>query len=267
MPNKQTVFIAKNLSDVFYHLNSVSGLQVVGGCTSVQTLEEKSLTVRKIPELQLLEKREHYFNFGSSITLSEILKLGKTNISPVLYEAIETVATPSVRNLATIGGNICAQGHKHTLFAPLLALDARLEFQNANNIIYIPFSKFTEVPNGYILTRIRVPVNEWEVEIFRRVGPEHSISPLSAGFVFLVDTQRNFLANVRIAFAGPFAFRSTELENTLIGIRLPISARFIDHVISEADNFFTEQTKEYNPKPVLKDQFLNLLRYSLNQLT
>jgi len=275
--NNQTVFIAKTLSDVFYHVNSVSGLQILGGCTYEDTIEEKSLTVRNIPELASFEKRERYIDFGPAVTLSEMLSIGRNKMPAILYDALLTIATPSVRNLATLGGNICGgtysaqnsgQGtQKLTLFVPLLALDARLELRNQNETRYVPFSKFNGVPTGFVLTKIRVPVDEWEIAIYRRVGPSNIISPLSAGFAFLADTQKNILTNIRIAFAGPIVFRSQELENKVIGTRLPLSERTIQMLVDESDTLYDETVDSKNTKPILKAQFLNLLRYSLEQLT
>lgn len=305
--NNQTVFIAKTLSDVFYHVNSVSGLQIVGGCTFTNTIDEKSLTIRNIPDLSGFEKRERYIDFGPGVTLSQMLSIGRNKMPSILYDAISTVATPAVRNLATLGGNICAgtysdnaippvlsnssisigstsltdtevviegnyaeqfmQGQKLTLYAPLLALDARLELRSQNETRYIPFSKFRGVPHGFVLTKIRVSFDEWEVALFKRVGPKNQISPLSAGFVFLANTQKDILMNIRIAFAGPLVFRSQELENKVIGTRLPLSEHTIQTLIDEANVIYDSEVIYQKPKPIFKAQFLNLLRYSLEQLT
>lgn len=267
MVKNKTIFIANNISDVFYHLKSVTDLQVLGGCTYTTSFSDKALTIRNIPELSTYERKEHYFIFGTGNTLSQILSIGRTKLPSVLYDALQTVATPSIRNVATIGGNICAKDKHLTLFAPLLALDARLEFQSYDNKVFIPISKFTSVPKGMLLTKIRIPVNNWDVAIYRRLGPEHVISPLSAGYVFLADNQINTITNVRIVLAGDFVFKSTELENMLIGKRLPLNSRIINTIIDKADNIYTSATKDISTHPVLKAEFINLLRYSLEQLT
>lgn len=273
--NNQTVLIAKSLNDVFYHINTVNNLQILGGCTRVNTINEISLTVASIPELLTIDKKERHIDFGPAVTLSQILEIGRNKMPSVLYDAIETVATPAVRNIATLGGNICAScsadgdesAQKLTLYAPLLALDARLEFKNQNETMYVPFNKFTSIPHGFVLTKIRVPFDDWEVAIFRRVGPSNIITPLSAGFVFLADTQKDILANIRIAFAGTILFRSLELENRVIGTRLPLSKRTIDSLIQEAEEQYINTVENHDKFPILKAQFLNLLRYSLEQLT
>ncbi len=267
MVKNKTIFIANNISDVFYHLKSVSDLQILGGSTYTTDFSDKTLTIRNIPELTSYERKEHYFTFGTGTTLSQILSIGRTKLPVVLYDAIQTIATPSIRNVATIGGNICAVNKHLTLFAPLLALDARLEFQNSENKVFIPISKFTSVPKGMLLTKVRIPVNNWDVAIYRRLGPEHEISPLSAGYVFLADNQINTITNVRIVLAGDFIFKSTELENMLIGKRLPLGPRIIQAILGKADELFSSVAEKEKAPSILKTEFINLLHYSLEQLT
>ncbi|CAM4077401.1 FAD binding domain-containing protein [Treponema peruense] len=264
--NNRTVELTKNLADVFYNLRSVKNIQILGGCTETGITAEKSMTIRAIPELSSIEKRERFIDFGPAVTLSQMIKIGKANMPAVLYDALESIGTEAVRNMATLGGNICSPGIKHTLWAPLLALNAQIEVRNQNETKFIPFSKFSGVPKSFVMTKIRVPFDEWGIEIFRRVGPSRLINPLSAAFVFLVETQKGIVANIRIAFAGSIVFSSQELENKIIGIKLPIARRDIDTLIQETERVYDEKFSLLQAKPILKIQFLNLLRYALEQL-
>ncbi len=266
--NNQTVLIANNESDVFYQLKNVNPLTVLGGCTAISELPEKSITIRGIPELSHIEKRERFIDFGSAVTLSQVLAVGKTNIPSVLYEAVKSIGTEPVRNLATIGGNICAPLQKHTLWAPLLALNASLEVKKSQTESkVIPFSKFAGVPEKHLLTKIRVPLDEWEVAVFRRVGSAHSIKNDSASFTFLVDTQKYIITNIRIAFAGIIVFHPQELENKLISTKLPLDRHSIENLVKDGETLYREQFKDMDIPPILEFQFLNLLRYSLELLT
>ena len=264
--NSQTVMIAKTLQDVFYHKNTVDSLQIVGGCTDIKKLEEKALTIRFIDDLKGYEKKERYIDFGPAISLNEMLNIGSGKIPDVLYQALSTIANSAVRNLATLGGNIFAQGVYHTLWAPLLALDAKLEFKKENESKIIPMNSFYGIPEGFILTKVRVPLDEYELAIFRRLGPASSISPLSAGFVFLADTEKNLISNIKIAFAGPILFRSRDLENRLLGEKLPISEATIKEVLEDASHLYDGAFDAKEAPSILKAQFLKLLYYALKQL-
>jgi xanthine dehydrogenase FAD-binding subunit len=263
----QTVFFAKNTADVFYQLKIIPGLQIIGGATGIDTIPDKVLSVRRIPELSIIEKRERFIDFGPAVTLAQILEIGKEKLPSVLYEALKSIATPQIRNMATIGGNICADGRKGTLTAPLLALDTTIELDDTLDTRAIPLLKFDRVPKGWLLAKIRVPVEEWEVAVFRRLGPAHLITDTSAAFTFLANTQKGVLANLRIAFAGPFAFRNLDLENRLIGTRLPIPEKSITDLVAGAAKIFDTDAAPFNLNPILREQFLNLLKFSLEQLT
>lgn len=262
---EKTVYLAEDLSQVLYHLNSVNSLQLIAGGTQVPSISDHSISIRKTHELLVCEKHERYIDFGAAVTLTQLLNLGKENLPGVLYKAATTIANPTIRNMATIGGNISAKGHKHTLWAPLIALDARLEVKTKTNTLIFPINNFPGISQGALITKIRIPLEEWEIEIFKRLGPSNYITEDSASFVFLANTQKDILSNVRIAFAGPVTFSSHELENKLIGTRLPLSSKQISAGVKEAEKIFSSTIKN-DVKPIIRDEFLNLLDMSLRQL-
>ncbi|MCI1208042.1 MAG: FAD binding domain-containing protein [Treponema sp.] len=265
--SEHDIFFANTISDVLYQLKTIPGLRIVGGCTGIMTLPEKSLSIRGIKELQLIDKRERYMDLGPAVTLSRLLEVGKNKLPSILYNAAAGISNSHIRNIATIGGNICKDGPKLTLYAPMLALDARLELHNEYEAYYIPITSFSGVPRNSMLIRIRIPIEEWDVAVFRRFGPAHVITENSASFAFLANTQKNTLTNLRIAFAGTVTFRSKELENSIIGTRLPLSEKNIDSLVADAARQFETAAPEKSSPPILKQQFLNLVHYSLEQLT
>ena len=110
MDSKKTIYYANNLEEVFYQLKTIAKLQIVGGCTGNDDLADNFLSVRNLPELCRIDKHERFFEFGSALTLTELEDIGEKNLPVVLYEALKTIANSQVRNLATLGGNICAKG-------------------------------------------------------------------------------------------------------------------------------------------------------------
>lgn len=267
----KTVFFAKNINELLYHIKTVQGLTIVGGCTGIDTLPEKSVSTFGIKELSQIVLHERYIEIGPGATISELLAIGEKHIPTVLYKALSTVGTPNIKNMATIAGNIFAKDRKHTLFAPLLALDTKLEIRNSSeikNITMVNFQGPHSIPQGFILSKIIIPTNYYDISVFRRVGPENSINENSASFAFLASLEKNSLLNVKIAFAGPFVFRTTkEFENSLIGHRLPLSHKDIDEIEDMISIEFTKASKDQMISDVLKQQFFNLCRYSFEQLT
>ena len=261
------IYFAKNITELLYHVSNVEDLTIVGGCTRIDDIPVNSISTRNIKELSQISRHERYIDVGPATTLSDILAIGQNHLPPILYEALSCVANPIIRNMATIGGNICSGGQKHTLYAPLLALDAKLEFRNKNDTINDSIRNFKDIPEGYVLTNIRIPLADSDISIFRRIGPEHSITEQSASFAFMASTEKNSLINIRLAFSGPFIFQSKDLENALIGRRLPLTQKDINEIEEMVIQEFQKAATDQMISDVVRQQFFNLSRYSFEQLT
>ena len=265
------------LNTVCDHIRNVANLQVFGGCTQNNTLPEKSLTIKNVNELSIIEKKERYIEFGPGVTLGRILQLGRNNIPEILYDAIESIATVPIRNIATIGGNICAsmgqQNFKQTLWAPLTALGAILEIKNVQksnktDVKHIPFTQFTELDKGTIITKIKVPLYTWDISIFRRLGPSHYITAESASFAFLAEIQKDILVDLRIIFAGPIMLNLNDIiTQSLTGIKLPLKEKQINTFIEMAAEKYDKMYAEEGINPIIKAQLLNLLKNSFGGLS
>lgn len=255
------VYFGTSLDNVLYQLRNRSNLKICGGCTSLKELPPVSLIIRNISDFKSIEKRERYLEIGSGATLASIMELGEKHIPPVFYQALGSIATPLVRNVATLGGNLCVEPVHGTLFAPLLAMDAVLEFRMRSEILSLPMNQLAALPSGAIvpagsvLTKVRIPLNDWDLSLFRRVGPSWTLNESCASYAFLADIQKETLLNLRIAFCGVLRLRSRELENRLIGTKLPLSSREIEDVLETAGEYFDRQVQAHRSGPdAMKEQ-------------
>lgn len=262
----KTILYAKNINELLKIMNNNPGTKIVGGCTRIENLPDKFISTTSINELNHIIRHERYIDIGPGATLSDILNIGQNHLPPILYEALNCIANPQIRNMATIGGNICSDEHKLTLFAPLMALDAKLEFRNLTETITENIRNFKEIPEGFILTNIRVPLVDAELSIFRRIGPEHSITQQSASFAFLADTEKKSIISIHLAFAGPFTFHSKEFENSMIGKHLPFSPKDVSEIEEQVSLEFEKAATDQMISDVVKQQFLNLTKFSFEQL-
>lgn len=294
------VYFGTSLDNVLYQLKNKSNLKICGACTQLKELPPVSFIIKNIPDFNFIEKRERYIEIGSGVSLTSILELGEKHLPPIFYHALNSIATPLVRNIATLGGNLCAEPVRGTLFAPLLAMDSILEFRARSEILSLPMYQFTGVPSGSVLTKVRIPLHDWDLSLFRRVGPSWTLNENCGSYAFLASIQKETLLNLRIAFCGVLRLRSRELENKLIGTKLPLSPREIEGMLEVAGEDFDQQVELYYSKqnslsheeenelhrdcnilgdhlsscrissldfPLLKARFLGLLQDSLNHLT
>ena len=122
-----------------------------------------------------------------------------------------------------------------------------------------------------MFTKVRIPLEEWDVAVYKRVGSSYALDENSASFVFLANTQKGMLSDLRVAFSGSLVLRNRDLENNLIGSRLPLSEKDIQGMLETSAELFDSLVQEKPLKDstinTLRFSFLNLLKYSLEPLT
>ncbi len=67
------------------------------------------INLKEIPGLSLIEEDEEAIKIGALTKLEEIVRSGKLEKYPLLKEAASSVGTPQIRNMGTIGGNLCQE--------------------------------------------------------------------------------------------------------------------------------------------------------------
>jgi CO/xanthine dehydrogenase FAD-binding subunit len=194
-------------------------------------LPERLLCVYSLSELKATNLTERYVELGACLPMSEVLELGERALSPPFARALSLVGPSSIRNLATIGGNVCARNRFMGLFATLSALDAIAEFRKAGsskwiNVNWLVGEDGHPAPRkGELLARIRIPLSNWDEWEVRTLGRRGFPSEDQAGFAFLARIDKQAISEARLCVAGETAFRARELESTLSGARLPLTDR------------------------------------------
>jgi len=273
-----TVYHANSVSEIQTILKNITGISLVAGCTDIARRQTgrslqfpaNVLALSQIPEMCTVNKTERYIEFGPCVSLNTILLLGKKNVPDVLYEAVRGIANPGVRTIATLGGNISAKGQRLSTFAPLIALDTRLEIRTATEANWVPmiryFSNSARDQNREpeFISKFRIPTEIWDIAYYKRIGRPGVITDSTASFVFMVKSQKNILADIRIAYAGKYFFRKREFENLMIGRSLPLSEKDIINLMDKAGLFFD---KTLFPPSYERKILFNLLEESLRMLT
>ena len=86
------------------------GTELQSGITQGVYRSELVVDVSCIREFQHIELTNNCLRIGAGARLNQIAKHDEVNdLYPVLAEAINAIATPQVRNMATLGGNLCQE--------------------------------------------------------------------------------------------------------------------------------------------------------------
>jgi carbon-monoxide dehydrogenase medium subunit len=123
------------------------------------------IDVKGVPELRKLEYNEYDgLRIGAAVTLNEILKFEVVREKfTALWEAAGALADPTIRNRATLAGNICNASPASDTAPALLVLDAEVEIKSEWSERRIPIPEFfkgvkkTALEKGEFVSAILVP--------------------------------------------------------------------------------------------------------------
>jgi CO/xanthine dehydrogenase FAD-binding subunit len=207
----------------------------------ILNLPQNILSLERLEELHRITRTERYLEIGAMVKISEIIRLGKT-VPEVLTQSLSNIASPPVRNLITIGGNICNPVCRLDTAAPLIALDARYELRTAYETRWVSASRFSALPGPpalepqELLTRIRVPLEQWQYSLYKKFAGQEaadvsSVDESGGGAVFMARIQKNILTDLRMVFAGRIVLRDKNSEAALAGKQLPLDRREAGHFL------------------------------------
>ena len=196
------------------------------------------LSLDRLEELHRISRTERFLEIGAMVKLSQIIDLGKM-VPGVLRRCLESIAGPQLRNMATIGGNICFPGWRLDSSATLCALDAQFELRTAQTARWISATRFLAMPalgTMELLTRIKVPLDNWDYSAYRKF---HGQADRSRAIVFLVKTQKNILQDIKIIYKTDSIWRDKDSESILIGKNLPLSQRIASDFVGHWKDFLS----------------------------
>ena len=227
---------------------------IVAGCSNVlpyikdRKLPAKLLlNISDIEELNYVKKSEDEIYIGAGTTISDLInsKIIKEECN-VLYQAAEQFADPTIRNSATIGGNLADASPAADAAPPLLVLDAVLKVESIDGKREIPLKDFFVGPRKTVLhddemiTNIKIknyPINK--NGCFIKLGLRQAMAISVATIAMVLEVEKNRVKDVRIAMGSvaPIPLRLFKTEEFLK------SKEISDDLIKEAIQKVREEVK------------------------
>lgn len=160
-----------SLVEAFRLADANPGARFVAGGTDLmvrirrRTLHPQVLiSLRGVPELRGIQLGDEGVRIGATTSITDLLEhraLGEA--CPVLIQAAALIASPSIRNAATLGGNLCKASPSADLAPPLMVLGASVRLQGARGTRQIPLESFFAGPGqtcmrpGELLSDVLIP--------------------------------------------------------------------------------------------------------------
>lgn len=185
--------------------------------------------IHGLPELRYIQQDEDKnILIGSGALFTDIIdsELLQKNL-PMLCDAAQSVGGPQIRNMATIGGNIC-NGVTSADSAPgLFALNALLILQGGEGIREIPIADFFLGPgkvaleNGDVLTAIKITPENYVAAYgyYYKYAMREAMDIATIGCGVSLKISAGIISDYRIAYgvAGPVPIRCPETEKMVVG--------------------------------------------------
>jgi CO/xanthine dehydrogenase FAD-binding subunit len=189
------------------------------------------ICLERLAELRDIRETAVGIRLGAAVTHTELLlhPLVLARL-PVLAQALRTLGSPLIRNMGTIGGNICTASPAGDTLPPLYILQAAVELRNRGAIRILPIREFiigageTQLKKGEILTGVVVknPIG-YNVHHFEKVGQRKSMACAVASMASLLQVSPSgVIEAARLAWGsvGPTVVTAAVVEDALIGEKL-----------------------------------------------
>ncbi len=229
----------------------------------------------RIPELSGVRvEADGSVRIGATTTLREVetLPLIKEKF-PVLSYAASTVGSVQIRNLATIGGNVCNASPAGDTLPALLALDAQARIQSVNGERTIPLEEVFTGPGQTclapeeFLVDIIIPADAANLSaIYYKQCVRQAMDIAVVGVGVSVKRSNGTCDDVRIALGAvaPVPFRAKTAEDVVRGKK--VDGKLIQQAAEKARAESRPIDDVRGSAAFRKEMVLRLVRRGLNNL-
>jgi len=205
---------------------------LVAGCSNILPYIKDKIISKKllldisdIEELNYIKKSEGKLYIGAGTTISDLInsKIIREECN-ILYQTAEQFADPTIRNSATIGGNLADASPAADVAPPLLVLDAVLEVESMDEKREISLKNFFVGPRKTVLhddemiSSIKIKDDTINKNgYFIKLGLRQAMAISLATVALILEVEKDKIADVRIAMGSiaPTPLRLIKVERFL----------------------------------------------------
>ncbi len=225
-------FRPKSLKEALQLKKTTAGAKYIAGGTDLivqiknRELQTAALiSLRSIPELATIEINGGA-RIGALATISDLIQHLELSYNyPVLIEAAKRLGSVQIRNVATVGGNLCNCSPSADMALPLLVLEAKVRLQAAKTSREIPLSEFFKGPgesclsSDEILTDILLdlPPQRAKTTFLKKGRVKMDLAVASMAMLVEIEGGRFRKARIAAGSVAPMPLRLSKVETLLEG--------------------------------------------------
>ncbi|MBU1144063.1 MAG: FAD binding domain-containing protein [Firmicutes bacterium] len=218
-----------------------------------------------LEELKFIKRSEHCLHIGSMTSLETLLHHEDT--PKILKEVIYEMASPAIRNVATLAGNIANASPAGDSLVPLYLLDAQIILLSKNQFRHIPIEKLiigprkTVILKDEIIKDIAIPKHEFTQFKWIKVGGRRADAISKVSFLGAVHIDGDQVLDFRIAFGAVYktVIRNREIEKEYKNISVQELKNKHDEIIEKYDACILPIDDQRSNKEYRKKVALNML--------
>lgn len=270
-------YLPKTINGALQILNSENVIVYAGGTDlMVRYKNETSLLPRfdknilyigQIDELKKVYENNEEIVIGAGCTLASLLR--NEHVPEILKKAIRGAASPAIRNMGTIGGNICNASPAGDTLPILYSLNSRCSVIseglertiNIEDFIYGP--RRTALEKNEMLKSITIPKENFNIVHYEKVGARKASAISKLSFAGLCNVENGRVQDLRISFGavGATVVRLKEAENLIIGREINTLDKFIKEAIELYDKNINPIDDQRSTAQYRKIVVMNLIKY------
>ena len=207
---------------------------VAGGTDLLLQMKSRLLTPKYLISLKQIGELDYInHNKTDGLRLGPLTTIASVDSSTViqnnfniLAQATCNMASPQIRNVATIAGNLCTAVPSADTAPALIVLGANLKLMAINSERTMAIEDFftgprqTVLKTDELLTEIQVPdASPSSKGVYLKQGLRKAMSLATVGVAVLITLEDNFCQDIRIALGAvaPIPLRARRAESVLRG--------------------------------------------------
>lgn len=241
------------------------------GSNLIAKFDRPVLFINYLDELKGIKEDENNIVIGALTTFDEIIKSPLT--PQVLKESASGIAGPPIRNIATIGGNICNASPSADSLPSLYAMDSILRLKNKDSERDIKIKDFitgvgkTIIKDDEILTHIIIPKKDYEYSFYKKIGTRKA-NALSKLAICALALKENDKYRFKISFCtlGTTITRDESIEEKFIVSNINEWKNNINLIQEAYSNIMKPRDSARSTALYRKKCALNLIKYFIEDI-
>ncbi len=245
------MYVPENLNDCLSYLDDhQSGVQLIANGTDlINRIQRRQVEARVLVDISGLSEFNYVRDDNGKIRIGALTTIQDLVSSPVLgehYDVFRDVASkfggPSIVNMATVGGNICAASSSEDLIPVLLVLGARVTLRSKKGERVIGLDDFLTdkrqtamLPNEILIETMFEELDDQSACAFEKIGMRNSliIAFLNCSVCLKLSKEDKRIEEIKIAMnrvSGKIPDRARKTEDELRGN--PLTKEKVENAIT-----------------------------------